>query len=341
VKGTHAHSFVTSFVSENDLHDATLIHKLNGKQHDLLKLALDCREELGFHDSNKGELTAFVAYARSFPDSFLALVDTYDTLKSGVPNFLSVALALHRLGYKAIGVRLDSGDLAYLSRQTRKMFRSVSKKLNIDSFSSFTITASNDINEDTLVSLNQQGHEIDVFGIGTNLVTCQAQPALGCVYKLVEINNVPRIKLSQEVSKVTLPARKDAYRLYGNQGSPVADILVKADSDPPQVGKRLLCRHPFDEKKRAYVTPTKVAPLLRLVWDCGKIASSLPSMDELKTYVGAQLREMRPDHLRLLNPTPYKVSVTSDLYNFIHNLWLDEAPIPDISSSADIGDEPA
>lgn len=121
------------------------------------------------------------------------------------------------------------GDLAYLSKQTRKIFRSVSKKLGIDYFAGFSITASNDINEDTLVSLNQQvcvrstkpllqfhrvstlslnrcanlqGHEIDVFGIGTNLVTCQAQPALGCVYKLVEIHGTPRIKLSQEVSKV-------------------------------------------------------------------------------------------------------------------------------------------
>jgi len=336
LKGTHAHSFVTSFVSKNDLRDGTLAHKETGEAHDLLTLAFECQEELGFKDSNQGELTAFVAYARSFPNAFLALVDTYDTLKSGVPNFLSVSLALHRLGYHALGVRLDSGDLAYLSRQTRKMFRSVSSKLDIDYFAKFSITASNDINEDTLVSLNQQGHEIDIFGIGTNLVTCQAQPALGCVYKLVEIHGVPRIKLSQEVSKVTLPGRKDAYRLFGNQGFSVADIMLPAGSGTPQVGKRLLCRHPFDEKKRAYVTPTKVLPLLKLVWDCGKIVTDLPTMDNLKAYVSTQLSEMRPDHLRLLNPTPYKVSVTSELYNFIHDLWLEEAPIPDISSSNDI-----
>jgi nicotinate phosphoribosyltransferase len=86
----------------------------------------------------------------------LALVDTYDTLKSGVPNFLAVALALHRLGYRAVGVRLDSGDLAYLSKQTRKLFRSTGKRVGLDYFAKFSITASNDINEDTLVSLNQQ-----------------------------------------------------------------------------------------------------------------------------------------------------------------------------------------
>lgn len=341
VKGTHAHSFVTSFVSEEDLPDATLRHKTTGETEDLLKLALRCREELGFADTNTGELTAFTAYARAFPNGYLALVDTYDTLKSGVPNFLAVALALHRLGYRAVGVRLDSGDLAYLSKQTRKMFRSAGKRVGLDYFGQFSITASNDINEDTLVSLNQQGHEIDVFGIGTNLVTCQAQPALGCVYKLVEIHGMPRIKLSQEVSKVTLPGRKEAFRLYGNQGSPVADILVPSHCEAPQEGKRLLCRHPFDEKRRAYVTPTKVMPLLKLVWDQGKLVTDFPTMESLKAYVTGQLQEMRPDHLRLLNPTPYKVSVSSELYSFIHDLWLQEAPIPDISSSNDVNEDAA
>ncbi|ELR24759.1 nicotinate phosphoribosyltransferase [Acanthamoeba castellanii str. Neff] len=324
-----------------DLPDATLRHKTTGETEDLLKLALRCREELGFADTNTGELTAFTAYARAFPNGYLALVDTYDTLKSGVPNFLAVALALHRLGYRAVGVRLDSGDLAYLSKQTRKMFRSAGKRVGLDYFGQFSITASNDINEDTLVSLNQQGHEIDVFGIGTNLVTCQAQPALGCVYKLVEIHGMPRIKLSQEVSKVTLPGRKEAFRLYGNQGSPVADILVPSHCEAPQEGKRLLCRHPFDEKRRAYVTPTKVMPLLKLVWDQGKLVTDFPTMESLKAYVTGQLQEMRPDHLRLLNPTPYKVSVSSELYSFIHDLWLQEAPIPDISSSNDVNEDAA
>ncbi len=167
------------------------------------------------------------SWGRAFPNGYLALVDTYDTLKSGVPNFLAVALALHRLGYRAVGVRLDSGDLAYLSKQTRKMFRSAGKRVGLDYFGQFSITASNDINEDTLVSLNQQGHEIDVFGIGTNLVTCQAQPALGCVYKLVEIHGMPRIKLSQEVSKVRATPQ-----------SPLSSALLHA---PPPA--RLTARH--------------------------------------------------------------------------------------------------
>jgi nicotinate phosphoribosyltransferase len=156
-------------------------------------------------ECNKGELAAFTAFALSFPTNFLALVDTYNVLKSGVPNFCAVALALHDLGYQARGVRLDSGDLAYLSLQVRAFFKRVGAEFKVDCFERTTIVASNDINEDILHSLNSQGHSIDSFGIGTHLVTCQKQPALGCVFKLVEVNGQPCIKLSEDVSKATFP----------------------------------------------------------------------------------------------------------------------------------------
>ena len=112
-------------------------------------------------------------------------------------NFAAVAMSLNDLGYRSIGIRIDSGDLAYLSRVARDTFVTIAKKYNVDWFATLMIVASNDINEDTILSLNDQGHAIDCFGIGTHLVTCQRQPALGCVYKLVEINNKPKIKLSQ------------------------------------------------------------------------------------------------------------------------------------------------
>lgn len=127
--------------------------------------------------------------------------------------------------------------------------------------------ASNDINEDVLHSLNDQGHEIDSFGIGTHLVTCQAQPALGMVYKLVEINGKPRIKLSQDLEKVTIPGTKECYRLIGVEGVPLVDLIIRVGETPPQVGKRIMCRHPFEEKKRAFVTPQDVIPLHYLFWD--------------------------------------------------------------------------
>ena len=326
VKGTHAHSFVSSFSGLGDLHDRSIIDS-QGNRRDFLQLVLACREELGFTNTNEGELASFVAYAQAFPRGFLALVDTYDTIKSGLPNFLIVATALHRLGYRPLGIRLDSGDLAFLSKEARRMCRQVSERHGLP-FERLTITASNDLNEATLLSLNHQGHEIDTFGIGTHLVTCEAQPALGCVYKLVEVNGQPRIKLSQDVSKVTIPGRKEAYRLIGVEGHALVDLMIQQGEEPPVAGKRVLCRHPFDEARRASVLPSRVIPLHHLVWD-GEIRD-MPSLEAIRAYVGEQLAQMRPDHLRPLNPTPYKVSVSDRLYNFVHTLWMQEAPIEEI-----------
>lgn len=181
-KGTHAHAFVSSFIDADDL-KVRMMADSKGIERDFYQTVLKYKQMLKFQETNEGELIAFTAYAVAFPKGFLALVDTYDTLKSGIPNFVIVACALHEFGYKALGVRLDSGDLAYLSVETRKMFQESFAQFGMDA-KSFMIVASNDINEATVIALNQQGHEIDCFGIGTNLVTCQAQPALGCVYKL-------------------------------------------------------------------------------------------------------------------------------------------------------------
>jgi len=326
VAGTQAHAFVSSFTSLNDLRETTLVDA-RGKRRDFLGLAQEYRHALGYRQSNEGELAAFIAYAQAFPRGFLALVDTYDTLKSGVPNFLAVALALAECGYQPVGIRLDSGDLAFLSREARRMFRAVSERYRVD-FERLTIAASNDLNEQTLLSLNQQGHEIDVFGIGTHLVTCQAQPALGCVYKLVEIDGQPRIKLSQDMDKMTIPGRKEAYRLIGASGNPVVDLLIQAGEEKPRPGQRVLCRHPFDEAKRAYVTPTAIVPLHRPVWRGRPVPQ--PSLNEIRAYVLEQLASMRQDHLRSLNPSPYKVSVSEKLYGFVHSLWMSEAPIAEI-----------
>lgn len=196
IKGTHAHAFVSSFLSMDELREKTVLDEKTKEKRPFADLCLQYLQELGSvldiipEETNKGELAAFASYAMAFPSDFLALVDTYDVLKSGVPNFLAVARALHECNHKPCGLRLDSGDLAYISLEVRKRFVKAADHFNIPYFKDLTIVASNDINEDTLISLETQGHAIDSFGIGTHLVTCQKQPALGCVYKLVEVGLV-------------------------------------------------------------------------------------------------------------------------------------------------------
>ena len=205
IKGTHAHSYVSSFNGIDDLKIRDLKDRLTGESRPFTEMCLEHLNEISSilriipEETNKGELAAFISYAIAFPTNFLALVDTYDVLKSGVPNFLSVARALDQCNYRAIGLRLDSGDLAYLSIEVRKRFVQIGQLFHTDYFKDFSIVASNDINENTLISLEKQEHQIDIFGIGTHLVTCQKQPALGCVFKLVEV--IPLSFLLQLFSK--------------------------------------------------------------------------------------------------------------------------------------------
>ncbi|XP_046833981.1 nicotinate phosphoribosyltransferase isoform X3 [Vespa crabro] len=340
VSGTHAHAYITSFTSIDDLQAKTLAHKQTGKVYDLLELASKYRDaiagDLGsiVSEASSGELAALISYAIAFPERFTALVDTYDVKRSGILNFCAVALALNDLDYKAIGIRLDSGDLAYLSNAARDIFEKLAVKYNIPWFARLTIVASNDINEETIISLNEQvkhSHKIDCFGIGTHLVTCQRQPALGCVYKMVEINGQPRIKLSQEVGKMNIPGKKNAYRLYGADGYALIDILQRSTEEVPQIKQKVLCRHPFQESKRAYVIPTRVEPLHKIYWKNGKLCEPLPTLTQIRDRVQESLKTLRNDHKRNLNPTPYKVAVSDDLYNFIHDLWLQNAPIGELS----------
>jgi nicotinate phosphoribosyltransferase len=269
IVGTHAHAYVQAHIDLNDAKDVSLAPAKGGEPQLLLPIVLKYRKELGpnWANTNNGELAAFLNYAAAFPDACLCLVDTYDTLQSGVRNFILVSLALDDLGYTPKGIRLDSGDLSYLSLESARMFREAAGKFDRPFFRKLSIAASNDINEEVLTALNKQGHAINLFGIGTNLVTCQQQPALGGVYKLVEINGTPRMKVSQTIEKVLIPGRKKSYRLYGVQGWPLLDIMICEGEEPPKAGERILCRHPFDEKKRAAVIPKRVAQLHDLVFD--------------------------------------------------------------------------
>ncbi|RCN28330.1 putative nicotinate phosphoribosyltransferase [Ancylostoma caninum] len=366
VKGTQAHSFVCSFSSANDLRIRSLKSRDGSTECDLYSLSEEKRRwimekvDWGVVESevSEGELAAFVAYAIAFPSSNMSLIDTYDVLRSGVINFVAVTLALFDLGYKSAGCRIDSGDLSYLSKEVRARFGKVaelyvsaapvlilrpprtltcSRHPSLDWIQSLTIVASNDINEETIMSLNEQSHEIDAFGVGTHLVTCQKQPALGCVYKLVALSGHPKIKLSQEVSKITIPGRKKCFRLYGKTGYCILDLMTLSEEDEPKMNTQILCRHPFEartseeshqcfciaskscyvshflfqllqESKRALVVASKVESLHQVFWTDGAIAQELPSINAIRDRVSQSLRTLRKDHRRSLNPTPYKVS---------------------------------
>lgn len=341
LRGTHSHAFVSSFMSPDEIIEKSLRYRDGSSTcEDFVSLVQTWLTKIQwshtlrgiFGETNQSELAAFTSYALAFPDNFLALVDTYDVMRSGLPNFCAVALALNELGYKAAGIRLDSGDLAYLSCEARKFFCTIDKEFGVPGFGKMSITASNDLNEETIDALNKQGHEVDAYGIGTYLVTCYAQAALGCVFKLVEINNQPRIKLSEDVSKVSIPCKKRCFRLYSKEGYPLIDIMTGENEPPPKVSERILCRHPFNESKRAYVVPQQVEELLKCYWpgSSGKARVELPTLKEIRERCIKQLEQMRPDHMRRLNPTPYKVSVSAKLYDFIHFLWLNEAPVGEL-----------
>jgi nicotinate phosphoribosyltransferase len=356
IKGTHAHSYVQSHAGWDCVKNPALEAKddenltktskktccedfpalVREKMKMLEAVREDMDADLRWGETNTSELAAFTSYALAFPSSFLALVDTYNVLQSGLPNFCAVALALRELGYDAVGIRLDSGDLSYLSKRARAFLRNVEQLLGTkmaDRLSKVTITASNDIHEEVLYSLRQHGHEIDAFGIGTHLVTCLKQPALGCVYKLVEVDGTPRIKLSEDVAKMTIPGNKNGYRLFSQTGEAIVDVMTGVNEPPPKVGERILCRHPFVESKRAYVVPSKVEPLFHLVWDGanGGVTVDLDvSLETSRARCEESIRLLRADHLRYTNPTPYKVSVSAALYDFIHHLWLAEAPVGEL-----------
>ena len=183
-------SYVQSFSSLADAAGLTLFNKKTQSDEDFLASVLMHRTIQTTTNTNDGELAAFCNYACAFPNSCLCLIDTYNTLESGLPNFIAVAKTLDDFGYLPRGVRLDSGDLVALSNGCQKAFDSVSEKEphRQESFGKLSIVASNDINEAVLEGFSKckSGHSLKAFGIGTNLVTCQAQPALGCVYKLGE-----------------------------------------------------------------------------------------------------------------------------------------------------------
>lgn len=227
VSGTNAHSFIMRFVSIDEVSENLVLPNLidRGKQcTNFKRFVLEIKDELGIENTNIGELGAFIQYAYSYPTNFLTLVDTYNTIISGVPNYCCVAIALIQLGYKPIGIRLDSGNLATLSVEISKTFEKLGEIY--PEFLSQTIVASNDLDEESINEMLNNGSKCGALGIGTNLATSKKQPSLGCVYKLVDRGGIPRFKRSEEKGKSTIPGKKYIFRLFDENNMAIADVMT-------------------------------------------------------------------------------------------------------------------
>lgn len=254
-----------------------------------------------YHD----EYTAFHKYASTHKNCIF-LVDTYDTLKSGVPNAIRVAKELGDQ-IRFVGIRIDSGDLAYLSKKARKM-------LDEAGFPEAKIFASNDLDEHTIINLKAQGAQIDSWGVGTKLITAFDQPALGAVYKLVAIEEdgklIDTIKISGNPEKVTTPGLKKVYRIINKQNGKSEGDYITLDWENPQEEEPLKMFHPVHTFISKYVTNFEAVDLHKNIFVDGKLVYELPTIQEIQNYVKKNLDLLWDEYKRILNPTLYPVDLS-------------------------------
>ena len=267
------------------------------------------------------EYEAFKAYAASYPDNCLLLVDTYDTLRSGVPNAIKVFKELAAAGHRPRGIRLDSGDFAYLSKKARKM-------LDAAGFPDAIICASGDLDEYSMTSLMQQGAKIDLWGVGTKLITSQEMPALGGVYKLAAVfredgTMIPKIKLSDNAAKITNPSFKNLFRLYDKEsGMAIADLITMRE-EAVEEEQPLTIFHPLETWKRTTVKNFRAEPLLHTIVKRGKLVYEFPELMEVQAFSKAELSKFWEEYLRLDMPELYKVDLSEKLHA-LKSKMLDE-----------------
>ena len=273
VRGTHAHSWVESF---------------------------------------PGELEAFRAYARIYPDACLLLVDTYDTLSSGVPNAIRVGQELRQRGYELLGIRLDSGDLAYLSKEARRL-------LDDAGFPDAVIVASSDLDEWIVESLKRQGARVGMWGVGTRLVTSYSSPALGGVYKLTAMDEdgtgmVPKIKRSDNPEKIINPGLKKVYRMYDGQGQMRGDVMFLGDESRPEA-QSFRAYHPmFPHVYKNYPKGFEMRELMVPIFQKGELLYDLPRVHDIRDYALKNLEELDGAYKRFQNPHTYHVSLSPSLF---------------------------
>ena len=253
--------------------------------------------------SFEDELTAFRKFAELYPDNCILLVDTFDTLNSGIPNAITVAKEMENRGKKLLAIRLDSGDLAYLSKQARKM-------LDDAGLTYVKIVVSNQLDEYLIKSLIEQGAQIDSFGIGTNLITGKTDAALDGVYKLSICDGKPGIKLSEDIAKITLPGIKKIFRYFNSNGKFYADGIALEDEVKPDI-----IYHPHHPFKKRVVKDLEKENLLSKVYEDGNIIIKNKSVNEIAGYVKSRLEQLPEEHKRFEFPHIYKVGISSKLMN--------------------------
>ena len=262
------------------------------------------------------ELTAFRRFAEVYPDNCILLVDTYDVLRSGVPNAIRVFREMRDAGIqsKNYGIRLDSGDLSYLSREARAM-------LDAEGFEEAKIVVSNSLDEYTITSILDQGGRIDAFGVGERMITARSEPVFGAVYKLCAVAGPdgtfqPRIKISETVAKITNPGLKQVYRVYNADGKAVADLITGAegiDTDAVRTGYRFADpERPW--KKREFKNCT-AKPLQQKVMAGGRRTGPAVAVRDIADYVRRQLRdEIWEEEQRFENPHKHYIDMSPEYY---------------------------
>ncbi len=254
------------------------------------------------------EREAFDAYAEVYPDRTVFLIDTYDTLQSGIRNAIAAGRELAAKG-KNFGVRLDSGDMDYLSREVRKA-------LDAAGFPDASIVVSNELDEEIIEALTDAGAPIDIWGVGTSLVTGGNESAFTGVYKLAAVERSgklePTMKFSDNPEKQTNPGVKQVWRIYGDSGLAMADLITLAEEEL-EPGRETVLHHPSGDWRLLRAIPAEVRPLLSKVMDKGSIAVELPSLKESRNALRRGMDRFDSTHLRLLNPHVYKVSISQAL----------------------------
>lgn len=259
------------------------------------------------------EYEAFSAYAREFPDRCVLLVDTYDTINSGVPNAIKTFNdVLLPMGRRPKGIRIDSGDLAYLSKKIRKL-------LNEAGFPDCDIYASNSLDEHIIMEMLQHGAKIDEFLVGERLITSADSPVISGVYKLAAISRdgqiIPKIKLSENVAKITTPYPKTLWRLFDMEtGKAIADLLTMEDEDISKMSEYELFDPDYRWKKKT-VTDFVARQLLVRIYDSGKLVYDFPTLAETRAYCAEQVDTLWEEVLRFEYPHNYYVDMSEKLWN--------------------------